>query len=100
MSVHTTAQLIYVHFHDRFGIYLFDLHVKGILPGPPIPQQYTVHGVPTIDANKHSVNLAITNGGSLVDTSVLTEHINKLKIFGSVTIGVYGITEIPYKAAA
>jgi hypothetical protein len=93
MSVHLTAQLVYVHFCDRFGYELFDLHVKRVLPGFPVPSQYTVHFVDP-DLNMRSINLALTNGGAHVDTPALCEHINKLKIFGRVEVGIYGIREI------
>ena len=93
MSVHQTAQLVYVHFPDRFGIHLFELHVKRVLPGYPIPSQYTVHAS-ELDLTRRSINLAMTNGGGPVDIEALTVHINTLKIFGTVEAGVFGIQEI------
>ena len=99
MSVHTTAQLVYVHFCDRFGIQLFDLHVRGVLLGCPIPAKYTVHTV-DLDLSKNSINLALTNGGTPVDTAALTEHINGLKIFGSIKVGIYGIRKVSVPVAA
>ena len=93
MSVHTNAELVYVHFYDRFGYHLFDLHMKKILTGFPIPRNYTVHTVDP-DLSNNSINLALTNDGAHVDSAALAEHINSLKIFGRVEAGVYGIREL------
>ena len=93
MSVPTKAQLVYVHFCDRFGYHLFHLHMKKILPGFPIPPTYEVHAVDP-DLSQHSINLALTNHGAHVDTAALTEHLNSLEVFGRVEAGVYGTREI------
>jgi hypothetical protein len=93
MADHTKAELVYVHFYDRFGYHLFDLHMKKILTGFPIPRNYTVHTVDP-DLSNHSINLALTNAGAYVDSRALAEHINSLRIFGRVEVGVYGIREL------
>ena len=93
MSVHQTAQMVFVHFNGRFGYHLFGLHVRRVLPGFPIPSQYTVHDVLEDEANR-SINLAMTNGGNPINLQCLEQHIKDLKIFGSVSVGVYGIAEV------
>ena len=93
MSVHTKVELVYVHFYDRFGYHLFDLHMKKILTGFPIPSTYTVHTVDP-DLSNNSMNLALTNAGAHVNSAALAEHINSLRIFGRVDAGVYGIREL------
>jgi hypothetical protein len=93
MSVPTKAQLVYVHFCDWFGYHLFDLHMKKILTGFPIPPTYAVHAVDP-DLSQHSINLALTNDGAHVDAAALTEHLNSLRVFGRVDAGVYGIREM------
>ena len=101
MSVSTKAQLVYVHFYDRFGYQLFDLHLKKILPGFPIPPTYAVHAV-NPDLSQRSINLALTNDGAQVDAAALTEHLNSLRVFGRVEAGVYGTREmfVPEEIAA
>ena len=93
MSGPAKAQLVYVHFYDRFGYHLFDLHMKKILTGFPLPPSYAVHAVDP-DRSQHSINLALTNDGAHVDAAALAEHLNSLRVFGRVEAGVYGIRDL------
>lgn len=96
MSVEAHADLVFVHFENgsrSAGYHLFDLHVRKVLPGYPIPVPYTVHSVDS-DPDNGSINLVMTNGGRHVDAMGFQEFLDDLKIFGSLRVGIYGDKDI------
>jgi hypothetical protein len=93
------VQQIFVHFDDVYGYHLFGLHLRGVLPGFPIPRHYKVYESEEVSQYR-SFNLTLSKEGSHVDTEELAEHIGRLKIFGSVVTGRVKMVAISTPIAA